>query len=336
MAFPSIPSIPSFTPSDIQKDALNFLQSGAPKFANPLTDQLSGLSSKLQSPGGLDISGLGSIKGEISALCTNADVIASGFDVASLQAMADDLGSHLGSFNLSGIQGLSSQTFSNLSAKVAEQTSTLVNDMQNVITKTNAYATTKEMFADKAPDGETPTTNICDGIKSICGSMAGAADELMDVAKGAIDGMHDMFNAVSDTVKSGLNTAISTIRSTISDIIASITSGGGTGLLSQLTTMISDVKASVTGFMQEAAAMAGKTIDELKTSIAGLIDDAKAGLEDMTAMIRDELKEFENINQYLKDAAMAMSFPSLSPCAKEVVGKVAGAAGAGPLVSLVS
>ena len=107
MSFPSIPSTPSFIPSDLQKKALNALQSaretGTAMFANPLDSHVNSLMSTAQEPGGLKLGEMSAAVGGISGFrvpdtTPNAAVIN-----AELESFGTEWAQHSADFGLDKI-----------------------------------------------------------------------------------------------------------------------------------------------------------------------------------------------------------------------------------------
>jgi hypothetical protein len=321
LPFPSIPSTPAFIPTDAQKDAFSFLKNNsnpASRFANPLSAPMSSLSSGIADMGGLGapVQSLQSLLNSAVAAGTNPNPLN---PIASItQAQADEVMQCLAPMGFDQINTIA-PALSGAQGALAAQSASVIPNMSSIISASSSYSTTAEMF------GDTPT--ICDGLKDLLGSLGGAADELMASVSGALGSITEMFGSISASVRGIFTNAISALQSAL---------GGSGGVFGDISQAISDIKNNITSFVSMAAGELGKTVSELRGLVSAAVDSIKEGLSDVAAMITDEISKIGEVFDYLKNAGMAMSWPSLNPCAKNVMKNVCGAAGAGPLVALVS
>lgn len=338
MSFPSIPSTPSFIPSDLQKNALSALQSarasGTAMFANPLDSHVNSLMSTAQEPGGLKLGEMSAAVGGISGFrvldtTPNAAVIN-----AELESFGVEWSQHTKYFGLDKIGDAHSFMNDDIKNGILQQQNTqVVGKMQDVIHTTEGVARAKEMFGNVNPDG-TAEKSVCDNIKDFAGSLGGAVDDIVDQAKGAMKELDDMFSKASSAVKTAVNSAITYLTTTFNDLKSQLEAGVTTAL-TELRTAFNALKTNVSSFMSDVATAVGKTVEQLKSAVSDAVSAVKEGLSDMADKIKEELANLSTAQDYLKDVATAMSFPSLSPCAKQIIGATAGAAGAVALVKLV-
>lgn len=357
--FPSIASVASVVPSDAQKSAMKFLQDppkipgpqpdtwvSAPRFANPLVGQTAALRSALTNPGGFpltDLSSIANISFTIPESVPNAAQIQSDIQTALGTAMGD-IGTRVQDFGLNAMKdverlmdGLHAPLERDASGKITgggvitQQTAKVVDNMQNVMSSFSSYSVLKEQFSTGEP-GTAPGTTICDSMKELAGSLGGAADGIMKVANDTVKEIGDMVGGASALAKGALTAAIGNVRTLVSNIQAAIRRLESNGealamdLFNDLKTAAMGITSKVTTYMQEAAAAVGKTIGELKTAISAAITTVQESVNDLKTMITDELAKVDKVYQYLKDAALAMSWPSLSPCAKQIASAVSGEA----------
>lgn len=318
----SAPSVPAIIPSPEQQAAFDFMRGGGTKFANPLTDQVAEAEAAVANIGGVQVQQLeqmlaaGVANGTASVPDPNTPIIT--------QADYDLIMNDLGRIGLDGVTGAGAGAAS-ATAKIAEQTSKVVcgedgNQMQKTLSAVSAHANTAEMFGD--------SSSICNGVGDLLGSLAGGASGFFDGIGAAVSEVNTMFNSVATAVKTAFNTAISDFADLFNTIGSDITTAL-VALKTQVTTFVDDAAADIT-------AATGLVMSEIKTAVGGALSAIGETFGDLTGAIQSELSKLEGVYDYLKDAAIAMNFPSLNPCSKDVVKNVCGAAGADPLVKLVS
>lgn len=329
---PDPTAVPLPQVSQAQKDALAFLKSGATPFANPLNSHMgeigSGLSGTMNEFHVTDLQAALDKAVADTAAAREIDPLAEGItaeEKAQIMASFEPLG-------LDKIDGVTSH-LDGAKDVIATQSTEVVAKMDTVITKSQSYAATTEMF------GEKPT--ICDSLKDLVGSLGGAADDLMADVKAGISKIGDIFKTVSTATKNALKSAIDWLKSKLSGI------GGTGGVMGEISTAIASFKTSVSAFASDAVQAIKDGWDVVKNGVfdavkgvKGMIGDMaesiKTGLGDIKNMVQTEMAKIGEVTDYLRKAAMALSFPSLNPCAKAAVANVTGAAGAGPLQALVT
>lgn len=330
--FPSFPSVPAVIPTDAQKAAFSYLKSGGPKFANPLSGDMSSISAGLT--GADAFGGIGAPVGDLDSIIAQVTAIpGASADPALMQCVAD-INATSSSAGLSSLGDIG-PSLDGAQSIIAVQSATVIPNMNTIISTASAYSSTAEMFGDQP--------SLCSGVGDLLGSLGGGATELMSGVKAAVTAVTEAFGVVGGAVKSAFGTVLSTAKAGIQLLIDAFVPGGSMDF-SAITGFLNDVKIGVSTFVSGLASGLGKTIDEMKTMIGGVVADIKTGLNNLTTMISEEIAKLGQVLDYLKNAAMALSWPSLNPCAKEVMKNVCGAVpatpafpkGAGDLVALVS
>lgn len=291
--------------NDIQKAAFTHLRDpDKANFANPLVGATAAITNSMGNLGGLDFSGF---EAKITQAVDNAKIT---------QIDADDIRSELSPLGFSVV----SSAVDSLTASIGEQTTTVVNDLARTISTVNSYGSLSEQFGVAVTlnssgdvDDDQLTTDVCTSIKDVIGSLSGAADELYASAQTAIASISDAINNLSATVKGYFQAAQTAID----------------GILASTGAVVTDVKNALNSFVTNIS-------NTIKSEIASLVDEINTHLDDVKDMIDKELTILNEITEYIKSAAISLSFPALDPCAKEAVAACAGAAGATPLVDLVT
>jgi len=327
-----------------QKAAFEFLQSGAPAFANPLAGDANALVTDMSNMGGMDFGGFDKDIGELAKI--GAD-----YGVEEATATANELRAEIAALNLDTV-GSGAASAASL---VAVQTELVVDQLPNVMSASESHATIKQaMAATPLPPGEggdepaqpSEVPTVCDGIRDLMGSLSGAGQAAFDAIKSAVNSLRTAVNNISAAVK-GMFTAayekfklaMASIRDAIRDTIRDVVDGVAAirarvasairAALEGVNDLISDAVAGVKSFVNNI----GSAVREAISSAASAI---KSKINELREMIAAELDKIGKMFDELKNASIALSFPSLSPCAKDVIRAVSGAAGAVALVNLVS
>ncbi len=330
-------------------------RSAASLFSNPLAGKVDEMANICKAPGGLQLADMTSVLDDITSFklpetIPGADEL-NNLLTTELTVLGTEWQATAGNFGLDTLSAIggapSLQSFMDTDIKglLQQQTEQVVGKMQSVVATVGSVAQAKSMFGNINPDG-TAEKSICDNIKDFAGSLGGAVDGFIDSAQSAMGELGNMFNKVSESTKTVVNNAVSALKTKFAELknmFAGVLSGIGTELTAQVRSAIDGVKSAFSGlkagvesFMGSVAAAAGKAIGELKDIVGGLVASAKEGLMSMADKIKSELKELAKAFDFLKDVSLVMTFPTLSPCAKQIVGACAGAAGAISIVNLVS
>lgn len=318
-----------------QKAAFEFLQSGAPAFANPLVGDANALVTDMSNMGGMDFGGFDKDIGELAKI--GAD-----YGVEEATATANELRAEIAVLNLDTVGSGAASTAS----LVAAQTELVVDQLPNVISASESHATIKQaMAATPLPPGEggdepaqpSEVPTVCDGIRDLMGSLSGAGQAAFDAIKSAVNSLRTAVNNISAAVK-GMFTAayekfklaMASIRDAIRDVVdgvAAIRARVASAIraaLEGVNDLISDAVAGVKSFVSNI----GSAVREAISSAASAI---KSKINELREMIAAELDKIGKMFDELKNASIA-----LSPCAKDAIRAVSGAAGAVALVNLVS
>jgi phage-related protein len=216
---------------------------------------------------------------------------------------ADSIRSELAPTGLNTV--MSSST--TVSDAVTLQTASVVNNLPHVISAANSYGSMKNAFDSSS------TPDICTGIHELIGTLSGGIDHLFAAAHDALSLVSNLMSALSSIAKAAFTSAYAALSSLLSG-----TGGVVSGIISGISSFISNISSAV------------------MSQISGLTNSISNKLSQISGAIHAELAAIGGMFEYLKNAAFSLSFPSLSPCAKDAVKACAGAAGAIALVALVS
>lgn len=346
--FPTIPIVTTFTPSKLQSDAMDFLQSGANRFSNPIMIKMGDFKNSLITPGGFPLQDISNLQNTISNAIPENVPGADTINAQIEQYMGAELfvlAQKLNTYKLTDLMDVSPHIESVLEPVLSIQTSRIVNDLPKVMSMTNAYNELMASYAPRDPSTGHQTVSTCDIMEDLMGSLGGAADKLTGDMTDAVTRAAGLLNGASAAVKAELNTTMGDVSRVVQQIqtdIAAWVAGGSNmftppdlTLFNDLKTKLAGVAQSVDNFMVSAASAANKTVSDLTVELGAAITDMKTHIVDVTTMIQNELAELNKVITYVTNASIVSMCSNLSPCGKAVVGSLAEAAGATKLVDLV-
>ena len=236
------------------------------------------------------------------------DTLSTGVKNGSItQADADSMYSQLSPIGLDSHAGINS-SLAGTHSQVSAQTTQVVNNMPRVLSASSSYATTSQNYG---------KSSLCEGIESVLGSLGGAADDLFAGIKSAYNAINTALSTVAGWIKTAFNAAVDALGAAMADGEASSKSAMDS-LSSAIGSLVSGADSSI--------------MNTIKSALSAI----KSGLDTVNGMIAKELTALGHMFDYLQNAATAALLGALHPCSQQVVRNTAGAAGAGPIIGLVS
>lgn len=296
-----------------QRAAFDEMQSirkttGAAPFQNPNAQRMSDTSSSVQSVGGVRV-------GEFDAKVQQAEA-----EGKLTPAQASQLRSQVDQLGVNGVNN----NISGASAAVDQQSERVVGDLPNLVSATQAYGNVHAAMATSPVPSDPPSPpSVCDGIEDLMGSIGGFATDIFDGIASGFGVVIDALSGVAQWIKDKFNLVV--------DWLGDLLSGSSPDSTSNPTQFNLNFSAALQRLSDFLSGIGQAVIDAFK----GLFDGISLGLSSLTDKINIELGKIDSVYDTLKDAASVLSFPSLSPCAKDLIKLAAGAGGAVALVSLL-
>ena len=220
-------SIPSFEVSDIQKQAYQAFKTNT-AFASPLLSPMTDITNSMSSIGGMPTD-------DLAKLWSLEKYVGDNPDFVTIKQQLSSIGADGGM--LAELQSGVSAAAGAVGEQAAAISSGVVNGVNfgsfgNIISAGNSYESMRSSFGDAMDGAE--EGGLCDGIKSLFGSLSGALDSAMSAINQSIGALAAEFSKIADGVKSALAPITAVIGSVmnaagqlVGDVTAALSQAAG-------------------------------------------------------------------------------------------------------------